>query len=217
MAFIDRRDAGQKLARALAPFSAERPIVLALPRGGVPVGFEVAQALSAPLDVLVVRKLGAPFQPELGVGALAEDGTRWVNTRLCGEVGIRPEDVDAIAAREAREVERRVARYRSGRPLPALAGRTVLLVDDGLATGGTARAGLRALKHLGAARTVLAIPVGPPETVDELRQEADEVVCLEMPEWLDAIGLWYEEFGQVSDDEVVSLLAESSAREPARP
>jgi len=207
MTFFDRREAGRALARALEAYRDRQPLVLALPRGGVPVGVEVARALGAPLDVLVVRKLGAPFQRELGLGAIAEGGATWMNQPIWDELALAEETIAEVAARERREVERRVRRYRGGRALPDVRGRTVLLVDDGLATGGTAHAAVRALRQLGAGRVVLAVPVGPPSTVEELRAEADEVVCLETPEPFAAIGLWYEEFDQVTDEEVVAMLA----------
>jgi putative phosphoribosyl transferase len=207
MTFFDRREAGRALGRALVGYRGEHPLILALPRGGVPVGVEVARALGAPLDVLVVRKLGAPFQRELGIGAIAEGGATWINEPLCEELSLDEETIEEVAERERREVERRVRRYRGGRALPSVTGRTVILVDDGLATGGTARAAVRALRQLGAGTIVLAVPVGPPSTVAELRAEADEVVCLETPEPFAAIGLWYEVFDQVSDEEVIAMLA----------
>ncbi len=204
--FLDRSEAGVRLAAALERYRALRPIVLALPRGGVPVGFEVARALGAPLDVLVVRKVGAPYQPELGMGAIAEGGALFLDPALVGAVGASPGDVERIVSREGDEVERRVRRYRKGRPLPDLTARTVLLVDDGVATGGTVRAAIRALRGLGAGRIVVATPIAAAETAERLEREADELVCLELPPALWAIGSWYDQFDQVTDDEVISLL-----------
>lgn len=189
-------------------------MVLALPRGGVPIAAEVARALAAPLEALVVRKLGAPMQPELGVGAIAEDGTLYVDERLCDLLGIGRGDVDRIADRELGEIRRRLARYRGGRPLPSLEGREVIVVDDGVATGGTARAAVRAARHLGARRVVFAAPVAAKQAVRVLEKEADEVVVVLEPADLDAIGLWYEDFHQLDDDEVVALLGASRPREP---
>ncbi len=207
--FVDREEAGRRLAPLLDRYRAERPIVLALPRGGVPVGREVARALGAPLDVLVVRKIGAPIQPELGMGAVAEGGARFLDPRVVDAVGAGAEEVEQVVAKESAEVERRVARYRGGRPLPDLTGRTVILVDDGIATGGTVRAAIRALRSFGVGRVVVAAPVAAAETAETLAAEADEVVCLQTPEALWAIGYWYVDFGQVSDDEVIELLEQA--------
>ncbi len=204
--FTDRADAGRRLARALGHLASERPIVLALPRGGVPVGFAVARALGAPLDVLVARKLGCPFQPELGFGAVAEGGARWVDRAMCRYLDISDADVEAIAAREEAEVKRRALVYRNGGPPPDLRGRTAILVDDGVATGGTARAAIVAARAGAPRRLVFAAPVAPPETARALAAEVDELVCLATPARLVAIGLWYDEFRQVSDEAVVALL-----------
>lgn len=209
--FRDRQDAGRRLAGRLASLAAERPVVVALPRGGVPVGFEVARALGAPLDVLVVRKLGAPGHAELGMGAVAEGGLRVLNEDVLGSLRVSDEELEHATTTARRELDERVARYAGTRPRPQLAGRTVVLVDDGLATGGTARVAGRALRARDPARLVLAVPVGSPDTVAALDEEFDEVVCLAAPDPLWAIGTWYEHFGQTSDDEVADLLARAAA------
>ena len=205
--FRDRQEAGVRLAGLLERFQAERPIVLALPRGGVPVAYEVARALHAPLDVLIVRKIGAPFQPELGLGAVTEGGTRFVDEDMCAALGVAPEEIDEIVARERVEIERRLQRYRNGRPLPPLQGRTVILVDDGVATGGTARAAIRALRALGPGKIVFAVPVASVQAAELLSGEADELVAVEVPEDLMAIGAWYRDFRQVDNGEVAAWLA----------
>ena len=187
--------------------------MLALPRGGVPVGYEVAAALDAPFDIMLVRKIGAPAQPEYGIGAIAEEGVRFIRSREAELIGISEEEIDAIVARETAELERRARLYRGERrPLP-VEGRTVILVDDGIATGGTAVAASRALRGRGAARVVLAVPVAPPGSELRLGGEFDEVICLEQPHGFHGIGQFYVDFGQVGDDEVVGLLA--AAHPPA--
>lgn len=209
MSFVDRRDAGRQLATALAKRAFTDPVVIALPRGGVPVAAEVARRLRAPLDVTVIRKLGYPGQPELGMGAIGENGVRLLNTALIARLDITPPQIDAVVAAEQTELERRVQRYRAGRPATPVAGRTVIVVDDGIATGFTARAAILALRQQGALRIVLAVPVGPPRTIEALRGVADEVVCLQTPEWFMAIGQFYADFRQTTDDEVTALLAEN--------
>jgi putative phosphoribosyl transferase len=211
MRFRDRVEAGQQLAELLKPFRDENTLVLALPRGGVPVGYEVARALGAPLDVIVVRKLGALSQPELGLGAIAEGGALWVDSWLLRELEISPGQLEQIAHREAAELERRVSMYRGGRPLPAIEGRTVIVVDDGVATGGTVRAALRALREHRPRRLVLAVPVIAAEAALVLRREVDDLICVYAPEEFYAVGAWYDEFSQTTDDEVKSLL--DAARE----
>ena len=204
--FADRGDAGRKLAESLARFRDEQPIVVALPRGGVPVGFEVARALDAPLDIALVRKIGAPYQPEYGIGAIAEGGVRVIRSEDIEMTGITAEQIDEITARETEELERRARIYRGDRePIP-VEGRTVIVVDDGIATGGTAVAAARVLRHRGAARVILAVPVGPPGCEIRLADEFDRVICLEEPHGFFGIGQFYVDFGQVSDDEVVELL-----------
>jgi putative phosphoribosyl transferase len=211
--FVDRRDAGSLLAEALERFRDQDPVIVALPRGGVPVAYEVARHLGASLDVVCVRKLGAPMQPEYGIGALGEDGVRIVRSEELDLLGISEDDLEALVARETAELERRQRLYRGGRePIP-VAGRTAILVDDGVATGGTAVVGARVLRGRGADKLVLAVPVGPPGTPERLGEEFDEVVCLEEPAGFFGIGAFYADFGQTSDEEVIELLA--AAREPA--
>ncbi len=209
--FADRRDAGRRLAEALQRLRDEDPIVLALPRGGVPVAFEVARALDAPLDILLVRKIGAPYQPEYGIGAVAEGGVRFIRTEDVEVIGVAEEEVEAIIQRETEELERRGRAYRGERePLP-VEGRTVLLIDDGIATGGTAVAAGRALKARGASRVILAVPVGPPGSEMRLRGEFEEVICLQEPHGFFGIGQFYVDFGQLSDQDVIDLLAAAHA------
>jgi putative phosphoribosyl transferase len=210
--FADRADAGRRLAEALAERDCAGSVVCGLARGGVPVAAEVAAALHAPLDVWVVRKLGVPFQPELGMGAIAEGPSLVLDRGMVEYLGITNAQVMAVVRREADEVRRRVRLFRGERPAPDVRGRTVILVDDGIATGGTARAAVRALRKRGAGRIVLAAPVGAPQTVETLKSEADEVVCLHMPPDLRAIGLWYERFGQVANEEVVAILERTRAK-----
>ena len=204
--FDDRRQAGKVLAKHLEGFAPERPIVLGLPRGGVPVAYEVATALHAPLDVIIVRKLGVPFQPELGMGALGEDGVRVLNDDIVRAAHVTEPELAAVQQRELREVERRALRYRRGQPMIDIDGHTVILVDDGVATGGTARAALRIARAKGASRVILATPVAAATSIDSLRNEADEIIVLEAPTDLIAIGHWYRDFRQTSDGEVELLL-----------
>lgn len=213
--FRDRVEAGQLLARALGRYAGRRDVVvLGLPRGGVPVASEVAKALGAPLDVLVVRKLGAPGQEELAVGAIGEGGVRVVNGPVVRGFGLDERELDALAAREGRELQRRVDAYRGKRQGISVRGQTAIVVDDGVATGSTMRAGLQALRAMGAARVIAAAPVGAADSVDSLAADADEVFVLETPEWFHAVGQWYENFGQTSDEEVRSLLAERGEGRP---
>jgi predicted phosphoribosyltransferase len=206
--FADRRDAGRRLAAAQKDLKLEAPVVLALPRGGVPVGYEVARVLEAPLDVLIVRKIGAPGQQELGIGALVDGNPPQLvmDSSLAQLVGASAEYVKQQAARQQIEIERRRELYRSAPHVP-LAGRTVILVDDGIATGGTVRAALQALGRAGAGSVVLAIPVAPPESLIQLRPLADRIVCLATPDPFYAVGAHYSDFSQTEDEEVVDLLA----------
>ncbi len=204
--FRDRQDAGRQLARLLERYRDEAPFVLGLPRGGVPVAFEVARALGAPLDVLVARKLGAPQQPELGIGAIAPGGVRIVLSQAAQIPSVTPEYIEQITARETEEMERRLRLYRGERPPPDLHRRTVILVDDGLATGVTARAAIRSARLQGAHRVVLAAPVCALQTARVLMSEVDDLVCAQLPPDLRAISLWYDRFDQVTDEEVIALL-----------
>jgi predicted phosphoribosyltransferase len=215
MRFIDRADAGRQLAARLTEYAARSDVVvLGLPRGGVPVAYEVAEGLSAPLDVFVVRKLGVPGQPELAMGAIAAGGVEVLSRDLIRELGIPTALVERVAARERLELDRRDALYRGGRQAAQVADRTVILVDDGLATGSTMEAALLALRQQRPARLVVAVPVGARDSCDRLRRFADDVVCVRAPEPFNAVGLWYEAFDQTTDDEVAALLAKaSSARE----
>jgi putative phosphoribosyl transferase len=206
--FADRQRAGKVLGEALEAWRTSSPAVLALPRGGVPVGLEVARALRAPLDVLVVRKLGAPLQPELAVGAIAA-GVTFVDPRLAAATGATETYLARCIEEERRELARREAAYRGDRPPLAVTGRTIIVVDDGLATGATARAAVRALRQAGAARVIVAAPVGSPDSVESLRTEADAVVCLHTPPWFRAVGEAYSDFSQTSDAEVRACLEEA--------
>lgn len=213
--FADRRDAGRRLAGELERFRDSDPLVVALPRGGVPVGFSVARALGAPLDILLVRKLGAPFNPEYGIGAIAEGGVRFIRREDVEMVGIADEDLEQVVARESAELERRQRLYRGHRDPVPVEGRTAILVDDGIATGGTAVVAGRALKVRGAAQVILAVPVAPPGTAERLGEDFDDVVCLEQPHGFFGVGQFYADFGQVADDEVIALLDESHGATPA--
>jgi putative phosphoribosyl transferase len=205
MIFRDRIDAGRQLAERLAGYRDQDPIVLGLPRGGVPVAYEVARALDAPLDVAVARKLGAPGQPELGVGAIAP-GVSVVDETALRWLGLDDSDLQPIVEDETRELHRRLLLYRGADRLPDVNGRHVIVVDDGIATGVTTRAVCRALRRLHPAHLVLAVPVGAPESVEALRPEVDELICLHQPEPFRAVGLWFEDFSQTSDREVLELL-----------
>jgi predicted phosphoribosyltransferase len=214
--FADRAEAGRELARKLARY-AHRPgvIVLALPRGGVPVAYEVARALGVPLDVFLVRKLGVPGREELAMGAIATGGVRLLNEEVVRGLRIPPHVIDAVAAGERKELDRRERSYRDDRPAPDVRGKTVILVDDGLATGSSMRAAVAALRNAGPARIVVAVPVAAPSTCAEFRDEVEDVVCARTPEPFHAVGLWYDDFSQTTDAEVRDLLARAAYDAPA--
>jgi putative phosphoribosyl transferase len=206
--FADRADAGRRLATALKKLTLEQPIVYALPRGGVPVAAEVAAALNAPLDLVLVRKIGAPYQPELAIGALVDGDVPEVvlNRDIAAAAGADAAYIAAVEKRELREIERRRNVYLRGRPIISPAKRDAIVIDDGIATGATALAAVHALKRRGAGRVIVAIPVAPPDVVTRLQAEADLVVCLAQPEWFAGISAFYQDFHQLEDQEVVAML-----------
>ena len=210
--FTDRDDAGRRLAERLTPFAGGDVVVLGLPRGGVPVAAHVAEALDAPLDVIMVRKLGVPFQPELGMGAIGEDGVRVLNDEVIQAARVTPEELEAVEADETVELDRRARRYRHGRDRIDLRGRTAVVVDDGLATGSTARVACQVARAHGAARVVLAVPVAPQDWTERLADDADELVCVANPSGFLAIGQFYLDFGQTTDQEVVDRLDQAALR-----
>lgn len=208
--YQDRQEAGQVLADLLAGYAGRPDVqVLALPRGGVPVAFEVATRLGAPLDIFLVRKLGVPGHPELAMGAIAENGARVLNPDIVGYLGISDAMIDQVAIAEQQEMQRRERVYRDGRPAADIHGKTVLLIDDGLATGATMKAAVQGLRQQQPVRLVVAVPVGAPETCEELTHLADEVICAMTPDAFQAVGLWYAQFNQTTDEEVIRLLAQA--------
>ena len=217
MPFKDRSDAGRKLAKALASYKEQQPVILALPRGGVPVAVEVAAALNAPLDLILVRKIGVPFQPELAMGAVVDGGAPIIvrNEDVIRLAGIDESEFKAICDSELTEIERRRQRYLESRQRADISGHTAIVIDDGIATGATTRAALRATRMRNPKRLVLAVPVAPTDTVAELRSEADDLICLEDHELFGAIGIYYADFNQVSDDEVIEILKRFPGRKPA--
>lgn len=204
--FQDRRAAGRRLAGLLEPYRGAGTLALGVPRGGVVVAAEVAAALAAELDVIIARKLGAPYQPELAIGAVISSGYRLLDEPAIRYLQVTPEYIEAETERQVAEIRRRMDHYRDGLPAPNVAGRTVLVIDDGIATGYTMRAALAGLRSLEPARLVVAVPVAPPSTCEDLARGADEVVCLQTPEPFLAVGAWYEDFDQVSDEEVTAIL-----------
>ena len=216
MIYRDRTEAGKRLAAQLTDYADRSDVlVLALPRGGVPVAYEVAKALNAPLDIFLVRKLGVPGHEELAMGAIASGGVRVINNNVVDYLRIPRKVIDAVAADEQRELERRESAYRGHRPAPDVRGRTVILVDDGLATGSTMRAAAAALRKQQPARLIVAVTVSSPQTCDEFREEVDEIVCAVTPEPFRGVGQWYEDFSQTTDEEVRDLL-ERAAHEQQR-
>lgn len=213
--FLDRHEAGRKLAQSLLRYADQRPAVFALPRGGVPIGYEIAKALKAPLDLILVRKIGVPFQPELAAGAVVDGDEPEVvlNPEVVESLGLADEFLKEETDRKLAEIEERRRSYLADRKRVDPRGRTAIVADDGIATGATIKAALRAIRRQEPAKLVLAAPVAPPDTVEELRQEADAVHCLETPEFFLAIGVFYQNFHQLSDEEVVRLLAEAQAFE----
>jgi predicted phosphoribosyltransferase len=217
MPFIDRNDAGRQLAKALASYKGQKPVVLALPRGGVPVAARVAEALDAPLDLLLVRKIGVPFQPELAMGAVV-DGISPLTVRNEDVItlsGVSEQEFATARDHELAEIERRRKTYLGDRPHPKLVGRVVIVVDDGIATGATTRAALQAVRLRKPSKLILAVPVAPTDTLRKLKGETDEIICLEDYENFGAIGLFYSDFRQVSDEEVIELLAQHPVNAPA--
>jgi len=217
MRFEDRETAGRQLGQALGEYAGRSDVtVLGLARGGVPVAAQAAEALKAPLDVFVVRKLGVPGHEELAMGAIASGGIRVMNDEVLGHLGLSPEAIEEVARRESAELERRERLFRGHRPAAALQGRIAILVDDGLATGASMKAAVRAVRGAEPTAVVVAVPVAPPDVSRELEAHADRVVCLETPQWFQAVGAWYEEFPQVADEEVRGILARARARRPVR-
>jgi predicted phosphoribosyltransferase len=214
-AFSNRAEAGRQLAEKLEKYAGAKDIiVLGLPRGGVPVAYEVARRLRAPLDIFIVRKLGVPGFEELAAGAIASGGVRVLNEDVVRAIPYAEAAIEAVTVKETAELERREQIYREGRPAPGLRDKIVILVDDGLATGATMRAAVKALRQQSAAKIVVAVPVGPPDTCHELAQQADEAICLSTPPFFQAVGQYYEDFSQTSDDDVRELLAKAAQEMP---
>ncbi|MGB8314409.1 MAG: phosphoribosyltransferase [Aestuariivirga sp.] len=216
-AFTSRTQAGQLLAEQVAKFRFEQPVVLALPRGGVPVALEVARVLKAPMDLLLVRKIGVPWQPELAAAAVVDGEHRDIvfNDEVMSMLGLKRDDIERAAAKEIAEIDRRRKLYLKGREPISVAGRTAIVVDDGIATGTTVKAALQALKKRSPKRLVLAVPVAPSDTIDDLRAYVDDIICLQRPYPFMAIGVFYRDFHQVGDDEVIEMLAAAGASDEA--
>jgi len=219
MYFADREDAARQLAERLLSYKTQKPVVLALPRGGVPIGREIARRLDAPLDVVLVRKLGAPISPELAIGAIVEGEPieRFINRDIVAELGVPDTYIDEEVGRQTREIERRRALYLQDRPRVDVPGHAAIVVDDGIATGATMRVALQAIRRRRPARLVLAVPVAPATTIDAMRGEADDIVCLHAPDDFGAIGYFYRDFAQVNDATVIALLAAAAKEERSSP
>lgn len=212
--FQDRVDAGQRLATQLQKYRSDNPLVLALPRGGVVVGYEVSKVLEIPLDVIVSRKIGAPYNPELGIGALSEGNIQILDEQIIQLLGLPKDEIAEIIKQEQKEMVRRIKLYRNNNPLPSLHTRTVILVDDGLATGVTAEASIKAVLQLQPHRLVIAVPVCDYETAETIRRQVDDFICLYSPRSLEAIGFYYQNFSQTTDEEVLQLLAKARKKYP---
>jgi putative phosphoribosyl transferase len=210
--FVDRNDAGKRLASALKNLSRKKGIVLAIPRGGVVIGYVITKTLNLPLDVIIPRKIGSPKNPELAIGAVAEDGTTILDQKLIKYLGVSREYIKEELERQKQEINRRLKFYRQDTSYPNLKGLDVIVVDDGVATGSTMKAALASVKNRGAASITVAVPVGPPSTIEELQKMADLVICLYTPEFFQAIGEFYEDFSQTSDEEVIGLLLENKLK-----
>jgi len=210
--FSDRVDAGKRLASALADFSGKNAIVLAIPRGGVVVGYEISKALNLPLDVIIPHKIGAPDNPELAIGAMTEDGTIILDKTLVTYIGVPKSYIEEESERQKREIERRLKMYRQSETYPNLKGRDVIIVDDGIATGSTMKAALASVKNRGAKTVTVAVPVGPPSTIKELKRQADRVISLFTPEYFQAIGQFYTDFNQTTDEQVIQLLKKANKK-----
>jgi putative phosphoribosyl transferase len=215
--FSDRVEAGKRLASAMRDFAGKNGIVLAIPRGGVVVGYEIAKALSLLLDVIIPRKIGAPDNPELAIGAMTEDGTIILDDNLITYIGVPRDYIKAESERQKHEIERRLKLYRQNEPYPSLKALDVIIVDDGIATGSTMKAALASVKNRGASTVTVAVPVGPPSTIKELKKQADRVVCLYAPEYFQAIGQFYTDFNQTTDEEVIQLLKQSKQKSREKP
>lgn len=215
--FANRVEAGKRLASELENLIGKNAIVLAIPRGGVVVGYEIAKAFNVPLDVIIPRKIGAPNNPELAIGAMTEDGTIILDKNLVSYLGVSQDYVREASEQQKNEIERRLQLYRGNVPYPNLRGKDVIIVDDGIATGSTMKAALASVKNRGAKMVIVAVPVGPPSTIEELKKQADEVVCPFTPEYFQAIGQFYVDFEQTTDEEVIQLLKKSKTKKPTEP
>lgn len=206
MIYEDRAEAGRRLASRVQSEGLINPRVIALPRGGVPVGLEIAKSLNVPFDVLIVRKIGAPQNPEFGIGAITEEKYFWIDSRSQAALGLSDKVIRSLAINEQSEVNRRIQYFRKGRSLPSVQGQSILLVDDGLATGVTAKVASHYLKLKGAKEVILAVPVAPQESLKELKEDFDKIICLETPDPFYSVGVWYQDFRQLDDEEVRSML-----------